>query len=99
MQHHLKPALRKYNTSKRGTYSHALFTLFAARIAALHVHMDGQQPKTLSQLWKDNRNSLSCFTFWTAVAFGGASFALALAALAVSIVQAWASIRALDGLG
>jgi hypothetical protein len=57
--------------------------------------MDNQKPHNLWQLWKDNRDTLSYYTIWGVIIFGGVTAFLAFLSLAISISQTIAAYRAL----
>jgi len=59
--------------------------------------MDSRKPRGLSQLWKDNRDSLNYYTFWGVIILGGLGVFLAICSLAVSVAQTVAAFRALEG--
>lgn len=82
--------------AKDGTpVSYAEFPLFETRLRDLRHYMDTVRPRGFRQLWKDNRNSLSYWTFWCVIWFGVITVLLTLFALAVGIAQTIASFRAL----
>jgi hypothetical protein len=72
------------------------FITFGNRIRQLVHYIDTQKPQGFGQLWRDERDTLSYYTFWGVIILGGLSVFLALFSLAVSIAQMVASFRALD---
>jgi len=75
--------------------SYEPFPELGPRIKVLLDFMEKQKPRGFTALWRDKRDSNSWYTFWAAVIFGGTSLLLALAGLAVSSAQTWASFKAL----
>jgi len=71
------------------------FPVYEQRLRALRAYMDSAKPRGLLQLWKDNRDSLSYYTFWGVIIFGGLSFIIAFFSLTVSVSQTVASFEAL----
>jgi len=71
------------------------FPIYEQRLRALRAYMDSAKPRGLLQLWKDNRDSLSYYTFWGVIIFGGLSFIIAFFSLTVSVSQTVASFEAL----
>jgi hypothetical protein len=72
------------------------FPVYESRLRELRYYMDSQKPRGLRQLWSDNRDSLSYYTFWGVILFGGMGILLAFFSLAVSIAQTVASFKALQ---
>ena len=99
MGKHLHPKLRQENKSLDGEYAYDLFPHFAARIVKLRRYMDRRKPRGWRQLYRDNRDSLSYYTFWAVIFFGSLSLVLALLSTITGIVQAWASVKALQQSG
>jgi hypothetical protein len=77
--------------------SYAQFPIFETRLRELRHYMDSRKPRGLSQLWKDNRDSLNYYTFWGVIILGGLGVFLAICSLAVSVAQTVAAFRALEG--
>ena len=71
------------------------FSIYEQRLRALRTYMDSVKPRGLLQLWRDNRDSLSYYTFWGVIIFGGLSFLVAFFSLTVSVSQTVASFKAL----
>lgn len=99
MEKHLHPKLRQENKGLDGEYAYETFPNYGARIRKLRRYMDRRKPKGLRQLWRDNRDSLSYYTFWAVIFFGSLSLGLALLSAVTGIVQAWASVKALQQSG
>jgi hypothetical protein len=57
--------------------------------------MDSKQPQTLRQLWKDNRDALTYYTFWGVIIFGGLSVLPAFFSLTIGIAQTVAAFKTL----
>lgn len=72
------------------------FPIYEHRLLALRLFMDQQTPRTLQQLWQDNRDSLAFYTFWGVIIFGGVSVILAAFSLALSVAQTVASYKILN---
>ncbi len=75
--------------------SYSQFPIFEKRLRQLRHHMDNQKPRGFRQLWNDRRDSLTYYTFWGVIVLGIITVFLALASLAVGVVQAVASFQAL----
>ena len=71
------------------------YQYFGDRLRELKTYMDSRKPRSLSQLWKDSRDSLQWWTFWAVIFVGGASLFLAFSSLAISIAQTVAAFRAI----
>ena len=80
----------------RGLVPYSRFPIFETRLRQLRNYMDNQKPRGLRQLWIDKRDSANYYTFWGVITIGVLTIFLALVSLAVGIIQAWASVRALD---
>jgi hypothetical protein len=78
------------------TLAYRRYPILAPRIKLLLDYMEKQKPRGFRALWRDKRDSNAWYTFWAAVIFGLMALLLALASLAVSAAQTWASFRALD---
>ncbi|KAF7932690.1 uncharacterized protein EAE98_003989 [Botrytis deweyae] len=78
--------------------SELLYTHFGPleyRVRILREYMDKQKPRGFRQLWRDSRDSFNYYTFWGVIIFGAVSVFLAMASLAVSIAQTYASFKSL----
>jgi hypothetical protein len=71
------------------------FPIFQTRLRHLRHYMDQQRPRGFRQLWRDRRDTLSYYTFWGVIIFGGASVVLALLGLGVGVAQTVASFESL----
>jgi hypothetical protein len=72
------------------------FTVYESRLRQLRHCMDSQKPRDFRQLWNDNRDSLTYYTFWGVILFGGVGILLAFFSLAVGVAQAVAGFKALQ---
>lgn len=95
VKQHLSSNLQQYNESKNGQYSYKLFPKYGSRIAILKYYMSKKKPRSFRQLWRDKRDTLGYYTFWAVIIFGMVSILLASLSLVASVVQAWASVKAL----
>ena len=75
---------------------YSYFGRYEDRLRVLRHYMDTRKPTGLRNLWHDRRDSLTYWTFWAVITFGGLSVVLAALGLAVGIIQAYASLKALD---
>lgn len=90
---HLQFRLSKPGGLLHERLSYAQFPFYGDRLRELRFYMDSQRPKGLRALWRDRRDSNTYYTFWFVVIFGSLSVFLAAGALAVSIVQTWATFH------
>ncbi|KAK5054477.1 hypothetical protein LTR84_001368 [Exophiala bonariae] len=81
------------HTSTTENYSE--YPYFGERLQYLNYVLQSQKPRNLSELWRDQRDSLQWWTFWLVAWFGIASVLLALGSLVASVAQTWAAFRAL----
>lgn len=72
------------------------FPIFEMRLRELRAYMDSIKPYGLHQLLRDNRDSLTYYTFWGVIVFGTLSVVVALFALGISVAQTVASFKALQ---
>ena len=72
------------------------FPIYEGRLRELRAYMDSSKPQGLRQLFRDNRDSLTYYTFWGVIVFGTLSVVLALFSLAVSAAQTVAGFRSLQ---
>lgn len=63
------------------------FPYFGERLRHLNKILASHKPRSLRELWKDQRDTLSWWTFWLVVVFGIISVLLALGSLVVSAWQ------------
>jgi len=71
-------------------------SMLNSALRQLRHYMDSQKPRDFRQLWNDNRDSLTYYTFWGVILFGGVGILLAFFSLAVGIAQAVAGFKALQ---
>lgn len=71
------------------------YPYFGKRLRYLNYVLQNQKPRSLTELWRDQRDSLQWWTFWLVVWFGIASVVLALGSLVEGAVQTWAAFRGL----
>ncbi|KAF5869760.1 uncharacterized protein Bfra_010960 [Botrytis fragariae] len=74
---------------------YACFGHLEHRVRILREYTDKQKPRGFRQLWRDSRDSFNYYTFWGVIIFGAVSVFLAMASLAVSIAQTYASLKSL----
>lgn len=85
----------RWRIPSSGRLAYSEFPIFERRLRALRAYMDRAKPRGLLELWKDNRDSLTYYTFWGVIIFGVGSFLVAFLSLAVSISQTVAAFKAL----
>ncbi|KAI5846861.1 hypothetical protein BZA05DRAFT_405682 [Tricharina praecox] len=68
------------------------FPVFGDRLLVLKTLL---KPNGIRGLWKDKRDSLQWYTFWAVVCLGCFGAIVAVLQLALSAVQAWASVKSL----
>lgn len=66
--------------------------MFGDRLLVLKTLL---KPNGIRGLWKDKRDSLQWYTFWAVVCLGCFGAIVAVLQLALSAVQAWASVKSL----
>lgn len=71
------------------------FYFWRERLVLLKRTYDDAEPKTLSQLWVDDRKKTQWFTFWVAVLVFIMTIFFGVIQSVASIIQAWASVKAL----
>ena len=84
------------STLRRESLAYSSFPIYEKRLRELRAYMDSCKPQGLRQLFRDNRDSLTYYTFLGVIVFGGSSVMLALLSLAVSVAQTVAGYRALQ---
>jgi hypothetical protein len=89
----VQPFKNRISNAQRINYSE--FPIFEHRLRTLRAYMDRAKPRGLLQLWRDNRDSLAYYTFWSAVTFGCMALLLTFFSLAVSVSQTVAAFKAL----
>ncbi|MCJ1441924.1 MAG: hypothetical protein MMC23_002416 [Stictis urceolatum] len=75
------------------------FGRYEYRIRILRHYMDTRKPTGIRNLWHDRRDSLSYYTFWAVVVFGGTSMLLAAMGVALGVAQTIAAFKQLEGNG
>ncbi|PMD53171.1 uncharacterized protein K444DRAFT_704972 [Hyaloscypha bicolor E] len=85
----------KIMTRERTPLRYAEFPILETRLRQLRHYMDSSQPRTLRQLWNDNRDTLSYYTFWGVIIFGGLSVFHAFFSLMIGIAQTVAAFKTL----
>lgn len=68
------------------------FDYWRDRLLELHEEIFQAPPVSWAQLWRDRRNPQQFWTFWVALVI----LLLTILSTAASIVQAWASVKALN---
>ncbi|KAL8877912.1 MAG: hypothetical protein Q9198_004171 [Flavoplaca austrocitrina] len=71
------------------------FHYWRERLVLLKRTYDDAEPKSLSQLWWDDRKKTQWFTFWVAVLVFVMTVFFGVIQSVASIVQAWASVKSL----
>jgi hypothetical protein len=93
----LKPLVRQgYALRKEEPY--ADYPTFANRLRELKAYLNEQKPRSLRQAWRDRRDTVGYFTFWSVIFVGVATILLALISIAVSTAQTVAAFRALTSV-
>ncbi|KAI4210005.1 MAG: hypothetical protein LQ351_007112 [Letrouitia transgressa] len=75
------------------------FVFWRERLVLLKRTFDEAEPRTLSQLWWDDRRKSQWFTFWVAVLVFIVTVFFGVIQSVASIVQAWASVKSLKANG
>ena len=87
-------AIRK--SALRGeSLEYSSFPIYEQRLRELRAYMDSIKPQGIHQLLRDNRDSLTYYTFWGVIVFGTLSVVIAVFGLGISAAQTVASFRAL----
>jgi hypothetical protein len=71
------------------------YPYFGERIRHLNYVLQKQKPRSLKELWRDQRDTLQWWTFWLVVWVGSASLILALLSAVTGIAQTYATFKAL----
>ena len=87
---------RRLNSSERQITQ---FQYWRDRLVLLKRTFDEAEPRTISQLYHDDRKKTQWFTFWVAVLVFLMTVFFGVIQSTASIVQAWASVKALHGQG
>jgi hypothetical protein len=74
---------------------YSYFGAYESRVRTLRHYMDTRKPTGLKNLWHDRRDTLTYYTFWAVIIFGGLSVLLAALGLAVGVLQAYAAFKAI----
>ncbi len=80
---------------RRESLQYSSFPIYEKRLRELRAYMDSSKPQGLRQLFRDNRDSLTYYTFWGVIVFGTLSVVLAVFSLAATVAQTVAGYRAL----
>ncbi|KAJ3577499.1 hypothetical protein NPX13_g3067 [Xylaria arbuscula] len=91
-----------YNYQSKRIYqlSAGDFPILGPKLAYLSSEMARREPRSLWQLWKDQRNTLQWWTFWLVVIFGLISVILTVVQTVLSGLQLhWAEVAAMQGQG
>ena len=75
------------------------FNHWRDRLVLLKRTFDDAEPRTLQQLWNDDRKKTQWFTFWVAVLVFIMTVFFGVLQTTAGIVQAWASVAALRNQG
>jgi hypothetical protein len=75
--------------------SYAAYPYFGERIRHLNHVLQNQKPRSLKELWRDQRDTLQWWTFWLVIWFGSASVILALLSAVTGIAQTYAAFKVL----
>ena len=92
---HASPAYGNHSRLTQAP-SYKQFPTYERKIRILKSYMAQQKARTLRDLWRDRRDTLSWYTFWAVLVVGGAGLILTLASLGVSTAQTVAAFRALN---
>jgi hypothetical protein len=84
------------NPSLETAPSFSSYPTFGKRLRDLKDYLDRQKPRTLKQIFKDRRDTVSYITFWVVIVVGGLSIILTLISIAVSSAQTVAAFEALN---
>lgn len=88
--------LDRLNSSERQI---TRFKYWRDRLVLLKRTFDEAEPRTISQLYHDDRKKTQWFTFWVAVLVFVMTIFFGVIQSIASIIQAWASVKALHGQG
>lgn len=61
--------------------------MIQSKLDFLNTIIQHKEPRTFSQLWKDKRNTHQWYTFWAIIFYGTLGLVIALAQLAVAVIQ------------
>lgn len=63
------------------------FPMMQSKLDFLNTIIQHKEPRSFSQLWKDKRNTHQWYTFWAIIFYGTLGLVIALAQLAVAVIQ------------
>ncbi|KAL3494997.1 hypothetical protein BJX62DRAFT_246365 [Aspergillus germanicus] len=63
------------------------FPILRYRIVILQSHLSAAKPRTLTQLWRDKRNSADWMTFWAVIVFGSFGSVMAFLQVILQLAQ------------
>lgn len=81
------------NAAKRQIDS---FEYWRDRITILKQAFDDAEPRSISQLWHDDRKKVQWYTFWVAVVILAMTCIFGTIQTLCGLIQAWASIKSLS---
>ena len=87
---------KRLNSSERQI---GRFTYWRDRLVLLKRTFDDAEPRNVRQLWNDDRKKTQWFTFWVAVLVFVMTVFFGVVQSVAGIVQAWASVKGLQGHG
>ena len=90
---HLDPNIRTLAAASRGVQR---YNYWRQRLLTLSEAFDRSQPATIHQWWHDRRNIVQWWTFWVAFVVFVLTVFFGLLSSITGIVQAWASVKALN---
>ena len=79
-----------------GVVSFRMFPSCGKRLKTLKQYMDLQKPTGLRSLWHDARNIHAWWTFWIVILVGIVTIVLAIASVAVAVLQTVVAYRGLE---
>ena len=89
----LDPGIRQLPSAPRDVGAYAYWL---DRLLIIEESFDQHEPATLSQWYHDRRKKVQLYTFWVAVAVLILTIVFGLISSVASVVQAWASVKALN---
>ena len=63
------------------------FPMLGPKLDFIHQSIRQHNPKGLRQLWRDQRNTLTWYTFWAVVFIGGMGIILTIAQVVIAALQ------------
>ncbi|KAF2236871.1 hypothetical protein EV356DRAFT_54332 [Viridothelium virens] len=88
----LDPGIRQLPSAPRDVEA---YTYWRDRLLIIEESFDQHEPADLSQWYYDRRKKVQLYTFWVAVAVLVLTIFFGLLSSVASVVQAWASVKAL----